>query len=297
MKTPLVVDLDGTLLRNDSLIEMFVFGLLRQPWIFLKALLSLFDGRSAFKQRIFQINQLDVNLFPIRDDFLDFLHKEKRTGRDIFLVTAADQQLADVIARKLGIFESASGSKDGHNLKGKQKLEYLQKRFPHGFAYAGNSSTDIPIWKEAASIILVGTSEPTRRAAQSLKSEIEHDFSSERIGFGLADEGERLARAQLEVHAVDGTHRAHCPSQQPPAHREVLGQTLGDEQSRAHASSPAASTQRTQCPRGRGRSEDGSEESVPRRNRSGTSSEQLARRSLQRGWKGQPLGRVVASGT
>ncbi len=184
MKTPLVVDLDGTLLRNDSLIEMFVGGLLRQPWIILKALLMLFDGRSAFKQRIFQINQLDVNLFPIRDEFLDFLHEEKRTGRDIFLVTAADQQLADVIALKLGIFETASGSKDGHNLKGKQKLEYLQKRFPHGFAYAGDSSADIPIWKEAASIILVGTSEATRRAAQSLKTEIEHDFSTERIGFG-----------------------------------------------------------------------------------------------------------------
>jgi hypothetical protein len=48
---PLAVDLDGTLLRVDSLIEIFIVNLLRQPWTTLKALPELLHGRGTFKSK------------------------------------------------------------------------------------------------------------------------------------------------------------------------------------------------------------------------------------------------------
>lgn len=174
--SPLAVDLDGTLLRVDSLIEMFVVNLLRQTWATLMALLSLVNGRAAFKKRMIEINLVDVTLFPVHKELIAWLHEEKARGRDLFLVTAADQDMANTIASQLDIFSGTTGSVDGHNLKGRNKLRYLQQRFPDGFAYAGDSSADLPIWQEAESIVLVGVSDSVRRAVQRMKRPIEQDF-------------------------------------------------------------------------------------------------------------------------
>jgi len=177
---PLAVDLDGTLIKTDSLIEMFIVSLLRLPWLTFKALLTLFNGKAAFKKSILDINLLDIRSFPIRADLLNFLHKQKEKGRKLFLVTAADQKIADEIANKLDIFETASGSSNGHNLKGKHKLKYLQEKFPNGFSYAGDSSADILIWEKANSLILVGASKSTQRAAESMDTKIEQIFPAQK---------------------------------------------------------------------------------------------------------------------
>ena len=179
---PLAVDLDGTLLRVDSLVEMFVVNLLRQPWATVKALPALLGGRAAFKKRIAEINVMDVTLFPVHKELMAYLYAQKERGRDLFLVTAADQDLANVIARQLEIFSGTTGSVDGHNLKGHSKLAYLQAQFPDGFAYAGDSAADIPIWRAARSIILVGVNDATRRAVAGLDGDIERDFHAERAG-------------------------------------------------------------------------------------------------------------------
>ncbi len=179
---PLAVDLDGTLLRIDSLVEMFVVNLLRQPWATLTALFALVGGRAAFKKRIAEINLMDVTLFPVHKGLMAYLHEQKAKGRELFLVTAADHQIASTIARQLDIFSGATGSIDGRNLKGRTKLAYLQERFPGGFSYAGDSPADIPIWRAARSIILVGTNETTHRAVADLDAPIEREFHAERAG-------------------------------------------------------------------------------------------------------------------
>ena len=179
---PLAIDLDGTLLRIDSLIEMFVVSLLRQPHRALLALLALFSGRASFKKRVFEINLTDVTLYPVHKGFIDYLHEEKRKGRLLHLVTAADQQIADRIAAQLDIFDDHRGSVDGHNLKGRAKLAFLRQRFPDGFAYAGDSSADIPIWREAASIVLVNTSPVVRRSLGAAEDRIEREFPREPAG-------------------------------------------------------------------------------------------------------------------
>lgn len=182
---PLAIDLDGTLLRVDSLIEMFVVNLLRQPLATLVALLALVRGRAAFKKHMVEINLGDVTRFPIHSEFMAYLLEQKASGRSLFLVTAADQEMADTIARKLGIFSGAAGSTDGHNLKGTSKLSYLQERFPDGFSYAGDSPADLPIWQEAKSIVLVGVSNRVRKAVARMQRPIEQEFQADTINPGI----------------------------------------------------------------------------------------------------------------
>lgn len=179
---PLAVDLDNTLLRVDSLIEMFVVNLLRQPWATLKALPALFRGRGTFKRHIAEINLMDVTLFPIHKGLMAYLHEQKAKGRELFLVTAADQDMANTIARQLDIFSGTTGSVEGRNLKGTRKLAYLEQQFPDGFSYAGDSPADVPIWRAARSIILVGVNGATRRAVADLGDRIERDLHTERAG-------------------------------------------------------------------------------------------------------------------
>ena len=179
---PLAVDLDGTLLRIDSLVEMFVVNLLRQPWVTLAALFSLLKGRASFKKKIAEINLMDVTLFPVHKELMAYLHEQKAKGRELFLVTAADHDTASTIARQLDIFSGTTGSVDGRNLKGRTKLAYLQEQFPDGFSYAGDSPADIPIWRAARSIVLVGTNDATRRAVADLDGRVEREFHAERAG-------------------------------------------------------------------------------------------------------------------
>ena len=179
---PLAVDLDGTLLRVDSLIEMFVVNLLRQPWTTILALLALLKGRAAFKKRMAEINLVNVTLLPVHKELMAYLHEQKAKGRELFLVTAADHDIATTIAHQLGIFSGATGLIDGRNLKGQSKLALLQQRFPEGFAYAGDSPADIPIWRAARSVILVGIDDATRRAVADLDDRIERDFRAARAG-------------------------------------------------------------------------------------------------------------------
>lgn len=173
-RSPLVVDLDGTLGRIDSLGEAIVSALLRRPATLLAALAK---GRPAVGTHLQDVN---AAMLPIRRDLLDYLEKEHANGRELHLATCASQQVADAVAARLGIFTSASGSRDGTTLTGDGRLRDLQQRFPAGFAYAGHDRNDVPVWRGAGSIVLVGASASVRRAAERLGRPIEREFPAER---------------------------------------------------------------------------------------------------------------------
>ena len=178
---PLVVDLDGTLIKTDSLVESLVASLLRKPLSIFSTALALMRGRWAMKSRLAELGLSRAETIPVREDLLAYLKAEKDAGREIHLASAADQSVANTIAERIGIFTSAEGSKDGVNLKGEHKLARLKARFPGGFAYAGNGRSDLHVWKEASSVILVAASRTTRRAALQLGAPIEREFPGEDI--------------------------------------------------------------------------------------------------------------------
>ncbi len=173
---PLVVDLDWTLIEVDSLFESFASALFQSPSQTLFALAALRDGRAAFKRQIARIGALDVASLPLRKNFVKFLEGERARGRELHLVTAADQSIADAMAERTGIFSTAVGSSQDRNLKGAAKSEYLQEKFPDGFSYAGDSAADLEVWRVAKSGILVGVSPATKRAVDEMSLRVESDF-------------------------------------------------------------------------------------------------------------------------
>src|ERR1700751_4496677 len=89
-KPPLCVDLDGTLVRADTLHEQVVVLLSGAPWFVFKLLPWVFSGKAHFKSQVGCYAALDPTLLPYDKRVLDFLQQEKDRGRLIVLVTAAD---------------------------------------------------------------------------------------------------------------------------------------------------------------------------------------------------------------
>jgi phosphoserine phosphatase len=165
---PLCVDLDGTLIRTDALVESTLQLLREKPWMGLAFPLWLLRGRAAIKREIALRVNLDPAKLPYNAEFLAWLRTEKQEGRRLILATAADQTIADAIERHLGIFDEVLASDGIRNLKGVNKLHHLQSKFGNEFEYAGNSSADIPIWQECRSAIVVNARPPVLAAAQAI---------------------------------------------------------------------------------------------------------------------------------
>ena len=163
---PLVIDLDGTLLRTDSLLECALAFLRRNPLGLFQILAWLIRGRAVLKQELARRVPVDPAAWPMNAELEAFARDEKRGGRKVFLATAADQAVARSVADRCGLFDGVFASIGRINLKGPRKLAVLAQEFPDGFAYAGDSRADYPIWAQASESILVGGRGWTRRTAR-----------------------------------------------------------------------------------------------------------------------------------
>lgn len=154
---PLVVDLDGTLLRTDATLESVFVLAKRDPCRLLALPLALLRGRAAFKRALVERAQPDVDTLPLNDPLVDFLRHEKQRGRTLVLATGADQLLAHRIAARLGLFDAVYASDGRANLTGDIKRGRLVAAFGgHGFDYVGNSRRDLPVWAAARRALVAG---------------------------------------------------------------------------------------------------------------------------------------------
>ncbi len=165
---PLAVDLDGTLLAGDTLHEGVLALLLKRPFTLLRAVPLLRQGRAAFKRHVALAAPEVATAVPVRPQVLAWLHEQRDAGRALHLVTGADQAVADAVAERLDLFDSATGSNGALNLTAGAKARWLAARFPAGFAYAGNSRADLAVFAAAREIALVGTPREVAGAARAL---------------------------------------------------------------------------------------------------------------------------------
>lgn len=173
---PLVLDLDGTLLRTDLLLEAALQFLKRQPWgIFLLAA-WLLRGVPHLKHQLARRCELAVELLPINERLVHYARAEADAGRMVVVATAASGLLAEKVCARFGFVSEVLASCELRNLKGASKAAALAKRFPHGFAYAGNASTDLHIWRQARFGLFAGSQ--ARLAGQMAEATVvEADFS------------------------------------------------------------------------------------------------------------------------
>jgi 4-hydroxybenzoate polyprenyltransferase len=165
--TPLVVDLDGTLLRTDTLGEVYFELLRHRPGQALASMFVLARGKAAFKAHLVDhVVPLAKNL-PLREDFVEWLRKERGQGREMVLATATDQRIADILAAELGLFDRVLASDGKTNLKSEAKASALVSMFGRqGFDYAGDSRADLPVWEASRQAVVVGSQALWKQASQ-----------------------------------------------------------------------------------------------------------------------------------
>jgi 4-hydroxybenzoate polyprenyltransferase len=155
---PLCVDLDGTLIKSDLLVESLARLLKQKPWLVLLVPFWCLRGRAALKRNMARQVSIDIASLPYNLPLLEWLNVQKANNRELLLVTAADESLAIQVADHLGLFDRVFASDGRQNLKGKRKLEFLRQQIHGEFEYAGNSWSDLSIWQYSLNAITVGVS-------------------------------------------------------------------------------------------------------------------------------------------
>lgn len=190
---PLVVDLDGTLLRTDTLHESAVRLLRDSPLDVLRIPMWLGRGKAVLKRNIASRVDFDASALPYRLDLLEWLHEQRAGGRSLVLCTASDASIASAVADHLGIFDQVIASDGVTNLAGSNKADALIERYGDlGFDYAGNSSADVAVWAHSRRAIVVDAPDDVARHARE-RSEVEREFARTPAGW-------REWRRMLRVH-------------------------------------------------------------------------------------------------
>jgi 4-hydroxybenzoate polyprenyltransferase/phosphoserine phosphatase len=173
---PLVVDLDGTLIRTDMLHESVLKILRDNPLYVLFMPYWLSQGKAVLKRKISNLTDFDPSLLPYNQELLNWLKQQRIQGRKLILCTATDHAIAQIIADYLGIFDETMASDGTINLAGKHKAEALEQQFGHaGFDYAGNSRADLAVWQCARQAIVVNASSKVTQRASDI-CEVEQIF-------------------------------------------------------------------------------------------------------------------------
>lgn len=168
---PLVVDLDGTLVRSDLLLETLLAAARRSPSTLLRLPFWLAGGRAALKRELASRASVPVATLPYRAEVLALVEEALRAGRRVVLATASDERVAREVARHVG-FSDVVASDGTRNMKGQAKREALVARYgERGFDYVGDSPADVPVWTSARRAFVAGHAPGVLDAARRVAPE------------------------------------------------------------------------------------------------------------------------------
>jgi 4-hydroxybenzoate polyprenyltransferase/phosphoserine phosphatase len=156
---PLVVDVDGTLLKTDLLAESFLALLVSRPGEALRAICSLFHGKAHLKKRIADTVPLDIRSLPVNQEVLALVKEAIQEGRKVYLASASDRRYVEALAGHFDLFDGIFASDGKTNLRSEAKATVLCDAFgERGYDYIGNSAQDFAVWQKARVAIVAGAS-------------------------------------------------------------------------------------------------------------------------------------------
>jgi 4-hydroxybenzoate polyprenyltransferase/phosphoserine phosphatase len=164
---PLVVDLDGTLIRSDILAEGVFAHIGSKLTGAIELAQALRGGKASLKHFLAHEKDLNTADLPYDPQVLALIAEAKSDGRKVYLATASHQRQADAVANNLRLFDGVFATNRDHNLSGANKAQVLQQAFGSGnFDYVGNDFADLEVWKHARMAYVVG---PNRRLARRVQ--------------------------------------------------------------------------------------------------------------------------------
>ena len=153
------IDLDGTLLRTDSLVESLFKLIGQEPLSIFPVLFWMLQGKVILKENVSRRVSLDVQTLPYNQSVIDWALEQRQLGARLALVTASHQATAQAIADHLGFFDDVLASDASRNLKSGVKRDELIARYGDaGFEYVGNGRADLAVWQAASKAHVVDPS-------------------------------------------------------------------------------------------------------------------------------------------
>ena len=120
--------------------------------------------KPAMKAALARLVDLDVGQLPANDALVEWLRRQRDSGRRLALYSAANEEIVLRVAERFGIFEFAQGSDGRVNLRGDRKCDAIEARYGTAFSYIGDSRRDLPIWRRCGRAVLVGDVDRLRRS-------------------------------------------------------------------------------------------------------------------------------------
>lgn len=168
MTRTIVVDLDGTVVNSDMLVENLFLFLRQYPLRILELFVWLLRGKAYFKRRLADVVLPDAGDLPYNKPLLTWLEQNRNEGALLVLATASDKRIAEAVADHLGIFDEVFGT-EAENLSSERKRRALVERFGEArYEYVGNSSDDLAVWRSAAAIHVANPEKGVLAAAGKL---------------------------------------------------------------------------------------------------------------------------------
>jgi len=170
-KQVIAVDLDGTVTWTDTLHESILVLVRNKPFILFMIPFWFIKGIAHVKSKISEHCMLDVTTIPYNLLLIDWLKEQKAKGKKIVLCTAANEKVAQAIAKHLNLFDDVIASDANTNLKSVKKRKLLEERFGNkGYDYAGNSNADLKVWAGASHAIIVNATKEVQTKALQVAS-------------------------------------------------------------------------------------------------------------------------------
>ena len=144
-----VIDFDGTLFKNDFFLEVFFKSLLERPFYLLNLFFIKKFNLLEIKLVLLSNHQIDYDInFLMSPIVLNWIKDNKSSFTNIYLVSASPDFFIKYILKNQELFDDIFGSIQ-INLKGIEKLKFIQQKWGSNFTYIGDSNDDIPIFKVA----------------------------------------------------------------------------------------------------------------------------------------------------
>jgi 4-hydroxybenzoate polyprenyltransferase/phosphoserine phosphatase len=160
---PLVVDLDGTLIRSDLLVESAFAHLGHNPLRVVDLLSAIWRGKAALKAEIADKTDIDVSCLPYDEDVVSIIQQARAAGNRVYLASASNERYVQAVADHLGLFDGWFASNHNENLSSGWKARRLVEAFGKaGFDYAGNGRADLAVWTVACRRIAVRVTSTVR---------------------------------------------------------------------------------------------------------------------------------------
>ena len=154
---PLCVDLDGTLIKEDTsllLLKQFIMqdttNIFKLIFWYCKTFSNAYIKEQLAKHCILDISKLTFSTLV-----QSLIKKAAQEKRKICLVTGTNYKIAQKINEHVIELDDYFASTIEINLVAKQKANSLVAKFgEHGYIYIGNSTQDFPVWDKALGVIV-----------------------------------------------------------------------------------------------------------------------------------------------